>query len=106
MSDLSIVVIIPVFLMALMIMFCGYFFIYNVFDISITNEIRFYGKVKTIGMTSKQLRRMLFIQMNRIAMIGIVVGSIIGFLIGDISGKVIIRYFMDGISGYYQRPDL
>ena len=102
MSDLSIVVIIPVFLMALMIMFCGYFFIYNVFDISITNEIRFYGKVKTIGMTSKQLRRMLFIQMNRIAMIGIVVGSIIGFLIGDISGKVIIRYFMDGISGYYQ----
>ena len=49
MSDLSIVVIIPVFLMALMIMFCGYFFIYNVFDISIINEIRFYGKVKTIG---------------------------------------------------------
>jgi putative ABC transport system permease protein len=102
MSDLSIVVIIPVFLMALMIMSCGYFFIYNVFDISITNEIRFYGKVKTIGMTSKQLRRMLFIQMNRIAMTGIAVGSIIGFLIGDISGKIIIHYFMDGISGYYQ----
>ena len=39
-------------------------------------------------------------------MTGIVVGSIIGFLIGDISGKIIIpgkiiiRYFMDGILGY------
>ncbi len=31
---------------------------------------------------------------------GYVVGSIIGFLIGDISGKIIIRYFMDGILGY------
>ena len=51
-------------------------------------------------MASRQLRRMLFSQMNRIAMTGIVVGSIIGFLIGDISGKIIIRYFMDGILGY------
>lgn len=102
MSDLSIVVIVPVFIIALMIMSCGYFFIYNVFDISVRNNIRFYGELKTIGMTSKQLQGMLLSQMNRIALAGIAVGSLIGFLIGRISGKIIMPLFMEGISGYYQ----
>lgn len=102
MSDLSIIVIIPVFIVAFMIMSCGYFFIYNVFDISVRNDIRFYGELKTIGMTSKQLKGMLLFQMNRIALTGIAAGSLAGFLIGSISGKMIVPVFMDGISGYYQ----
>lgn len=101
-SDLSIFVIIPVFVVVLMIMFCGYFFIYNVFDISVMNDIRFYGELKTIGMTSRQLRSMLLFQMNRIALAGIAVGSFVGFLVGSIAGKVIVPLFMEGISGYYQ----
>ena len=60
-----------VFVIIFMIMFCGYIFIYNVFDISIVNDIRFYGELKTIGMTAGQLRRMLFYQMNRISLWGI-----------------------------------
>ncbi len=102
MSDLSIIVIVPVFIVAFMIMSCGYFFIYNVFDISVRNDIRFYGELKTIGMTSKQLKGMLLFQMNRIALTGIAVGGLAGFLIGSISGKMIVPVFMDGISGYYQ----
>ncbi len=102
MSDLSIIVIIPVFIVAFMIMSCGYFFIYNVFDISVRNDIRFYGELKTIGMTSRQLKGMLLFQMNKIALTGIAAGSLAGFLIGSISGKMIVPVFMDGISGYYQ----
>lgn len=102
MSDLSIIVIVPVFIVAFMIMSCGYFFIYNVFDISVRNDIRFYGELKTIGMTSKQLKGMLLFQMNRIALTGIAAGGLAGFLIGSISGKMIVPVFMDGISGYYQ----
>ncbi len=102
MSDLSFIIIAPVFLIVLIVMFCGYFFICNVFDISIRNDIRFYGEVKTIGMTSEQLRRMLLVQMNRIALAGIAAGSCIGFLVGSISGETIISLFADGVAGYYQ----
>lgn len=52
-SDMTLLVIIPMFLIIVCIMFCGYFFIYNIFDISVVNDIQFYGELKTIGMSSK-----------------------------------------------------
>ncbi len=102
MSDISAVFIFPVFSIVLLIMLCGYFFIYNIFDISITNDIRFYGELKTIGMTSGQLRRMLFIQMNRIAWKGIAGGCLVGLVAGRIAGREIIASFAEGVKGYYQ----
>ena len=83
MSNMSGGVIALIFLIVFLIMFCGYIFIYNVFDISIVNDIRFYGELKTIGMTAGQLRRMLFYQMNRISLWGIVIGSLAGYGIGQ-----------------------
>ena len=41
--------VIAVAAMLLLIMFTGYLIIYNVFQISVTNDIRFYGLLKTIG---------------------------------------------------------
>lgn len=102
MSNMSAIFIAPILLLVFLVMFCGYFFIYNVFDISIANDIRFYGELKTIGMTSGQLRRMLFIQMNRVAWKGIGGGCLIGFGIGRIAGKEIIISFAEGVKGYYQ----
>ena len=43
----------------LLIVFTGYLIIYNVFQISVTNDIRFYGLLKTIGTTPRQLRRIM-----------------------------------------------
>ena len=43
----------------LLIIFTGYLIIYNVFQISVTNDIRFYGLLKTIGTTPRQLRRII-----------------------------------------------
>ena len=50
-------VVIAVAAMLLLIIFTGYLIIYNVFQISVTNDIRFYGLLKTIGTTPRQLRR-------------------------------------------------
>ena len=36
-----------------LIVFTGYLVIYNVFQISVANDIRFYGLLKTIGMTGR-----------------------------------------------------
>lgn len=42
-----------------LIIFTGYLVIYNVFQISVTNDIWFYGLLKTIGTTPRQLRRII-----------------------------------------------
>lgn len=102
MSDMTLMVIIPVILIVACIMLCGYFFIYNIFDISVVNDIRFYGELKTIGMSSRQLRRMLLWQMNRIAFYGIVIGGLAGSIIGQTASGQIVSTFAENIAMYYQ----
>ena len=101
-SDMTLFVIIPMFLIIVCIMFCGYFFIYNIFDISVVNDIQFYGELKTIGMSSKQLRRMLLWQMNRIACYGIVIGGLTGCMIGRTASGKIVESFAENIAMYYE----
>ena len=43
--------------MLLLILLTGYLIIYNVFQISVARDIRFYGLLKTIGTTPRQLKR-------------------------------------------------
>ena len=68
--------------MLLLIMFTGYLIIYNVFQISVTNDIRFYGLLKTIGTTGKQIRRMIRRQAFLLSLFGIPLGWIVGFALG------------------------
>lgn len=102
MSDTNLIILLPILLLVMLIMLCGYFFIYNIFNISIINDIRFYGELKTVGMTSKQLRKMLFCQIQRIGLWGISIGCVCGYLTGRIAAKVMVPMLMDNIAGYYQ----
>ena len=38
------------------ILVTGYLIIYNIFQISVISDIRFYGLLKTIGTTKRQIR--------------------------------------------------
>lgn len=67
----------------LLIIFTGYLIIYNVFQISVTNDIRFYGLLKTIGTTGKQLKRVIRQQALLLSLVGIPVGLLFGFVIGN-----------------------
>lgn len=67
----------------LLIIFTGYLIIYNVFQISVTNDIRFYGLLKTIGTTGKQLKRVIRQQVLLLSLIGIPLGLSLGFVIGN-----------------------
>ena len=58
----------------LLIIACGYFLIYNIFYISVVNDIRFMGEMKTIGMTGRQIRTMLRYQVRRLGVVGIAIG--------------------------------
>ena len=66
----------------LLIGFTGYLIIYNVFQISVTNDIRFYGLLKTIGTTPRQIRQILRQQALLLSLAGIPLGLLIGWLVG------------------------
>ncbi|MDD3360817.1 MAG: ABC transporter permease [Hespellia sp.] len=82
--------------MLVLITFTGYLIIYNVFRISVVNDIRFYGMLKTIGTTPRQVRRMIRQQALTLSLIGIPVGLILGWGIGSILVPVVVGS-LDGI---------
>lgn len=73
-----------------MIIFCGYLMISNVFLISVTKDIHFYGLLKTIGTTGKQIRLLIRRQAWLISLIGIPAGLILGSAIGGILTPIVL----------------
>lgn len=65
----------------LFLMFTGYLLIYNVFYISVSKDIRFYGLLKTIGTSPRQLRKIVTGQALRLAAIGIPIGLAAGAIV-------------------------
>ncbi|MET3209057.1 UNVERIFIED_CONTAM: putative ABC transport system permease protein [Paenibacillus sp. PvR008] len=66
----------------ILIVFTGYLIIYNIFQISVMRDIRFYGLLKTIGTSGKQIRRIIRRQALVLSLIGIPFGLIAGFFVG------------------------
>ena len=66
--------IVMVILLVLFIVGSGYLLIYNVLYISISKDTRFYGLIKTIGTTQKQIKSLVKRQALKFACIGIPVG--------------------------------
>ena len=83
-------VVVAIAAMALLIIFTGYLIIYNVFQISVAGDIRFYGLLKTIGTTPQQLRRIIRLQALALSAVGIPIGLAIGWLIGGRLTPVIV----------------
>ena len=67
-----------------LILLTGYLIIYNVFQISVAGDIRFYGLLKTIGTTPRQLRRIIRTQALLLSLVGIPVGLLLGWLLGGV----------------------
>ncbi|TCL53887.1 putative ABC transport system permease protein [Kineothrix alysoides] len=66
----------------LLIVFTGYLIIYNVFQISVAGDIRFYGLLKAIGTTGRQLKKVIRLQALILSGAGIPLGLIIGYGVG------------------------
>ncbi len=64
------------------IIFTGYLIIYNIFQISVIKDIRFYGLLKTIGTTGKQIKKIIRRQALVLSVIGIPIGLVAGYFIG------------------------
>lgn len=68
----------------------GYLIIYNIFRISVANDIRHYGMLKTIGTTHKQIKSMVMTQAMVLSAAGIPTGLLFGWLIGNVLCPVVI----------------
>lgn len=75
---------------ACLVAFTGYLIIYNVFRISVTNDIRFYGMLKTIGATPRQLKRLVRYQALALGGVGIPLGLLCGYGIGGLLLPVVM----------------
>ncbi|MDR3305307.1 MAG: ABC transporter permease [Clostridiales Family XIII bacterium] len=80
-----------------LILFSGYLIIYSVFAISVTRDIRFYGLLKTIGATGRQLRRIVLGQALAPALAGIPAGLVCGYLLGYVLSPFLLS--MTAIGG-------
>ncbi len=69
----------------LVILLTGYLIIYNIFQISVISDIRFYGLLKTIGTTKGQIRCLVRRQAVQLSLIGIPVGLLIGYGVGKLA---------------------
>lgn len=79
----------------LLIILTGYLIIYNIFQISVMRDIRYYGLLKTIGTTGKQIKKILRRQALILGFMGILPGLIGGFVLG----KAIVPKFLE-LSSY------
>lgn len=79
-SDLG--TIIGTIALAILIILTGYLIINIIFQISVSGDIRFYGLLKTMGTTKKQIRRMIRRQALLLSAIGIPIGILLGYICG------------------------
>ena len=73
-----------------LVIFTGYLIIYNIFQISVTGDIRFYGLLKTIGVTPRQLKRMIRQQALFLCVAGIPAGLLLGYGVGAFLTPVVM----------------
>lgn len=94
-SSITFINIIIVIAVIITFIITGYLLIHNVFEISIVQEIKKYGLLKTLGTTEKQIKRIVYKQSFWLSLIGISIGLILGYTIGIFMLPFVIN-FMKG----------
>ena len=84
-------IILAVIVLAVFISFSGYLLIYNILYISVVKDVQFYGRLKTIGTTKRQIKRIIYKQAIKISCIGIPTG----LLLGAIVSFGVVPYFLN-----------
>lgn len=67
-----------ILIIALFIVLNGYLLIYNILYISVAGDIRFYGLLKTIGTSPRQIKKIVRGQALGLSLIGIPIGLLLG----------------------------
>lgn len=90
-STIDVTTVLAIVAFVLLVVFTGYLIIYNIFRISVMGDIRFYGLLKTIGTTPKQLSRIIRMQALMLCIVGIPAGMLAGYGIGAVLTPVVLK---------------
>lgn len=74
--------IVPYAVVILITMLSGYLLIYNIFFISVVRDVKFYGLLKTLGTTPRQLKKIISIQARSLYLVALPFGLGLGYLLG------------------------
>lgn len=69
----------------LFIMLSSYLLIYNVLYISVSKDVRFYGLLKTVGTTPRQIRKIVTGQATRLTAVGVPLGLALGAVVSFVA---------------------
>lgn len=86
-------IIIVLCLMAVLLLIGGFLLINNVMSLSISNDIRFYGLLKSIGTTHKQIQHMILQQVLCLCAIGIPLGLSISVIASRASVSLFLSMY-------------
>ena len=89
----------PYYSPAVLVLLCGCLMIYGIINISAEKDRQFYGELKALGMTPRQLRHFLLDQGCAVSVLGLIPGWLLGFLIHlAVTGRI--------VSGMEENPAL
>ncbi len=74
----------PFLAFLILVMVAGYLIINNIFKISVNEDIKLLGLLKTIGMTRPQIKKLIHLESLATSLPAIIVGDIVGISIGKI----------------------
>ena len=74
----------PFLAFLILVMVAGYLIINNIFKISVNEDVKLLGLLKTIGMTKPQIKKLVHLESLAVALPSIIVGDIVGISIGKI----------------------
>lgn len=99
-DSIDITTVLALIAVLILIIFTGYLIIYNIFQISVSNDVRFYGLLKTIGTTGRQIKRIISLQAFLLSVPGILIGMVLGYGMGMIMTGIVVAQ-LDGIELTY-----
>ncbi|WP_049690824.1 ABC transporter permease [Anaerococcus jeddahensis] len=75
---------IPFLAFLILVIVAGYLIINNIFKISVNEDIKLLGLLKTIGMTKPQIKKLIHLESIAASLPSIIVGDIVGISIGKV----------------------
>lgn len=79
----------------LLILTCAFFLNYNVMNISVNKDMQYYGLLKTLGATNRQIRATIYFQTIKIALYGCAFGTLLScILVLGLLPKLLSKYYL------------
>ena len=90
-NEIDIWTILGVAAVIIFFMITGYLIIFNIFQISVISDTKFYGKLAALGADHKSIKQLIWWQALILSLIGLPIGFLLGYVISRILLPIIIK---------------